>query len=243
MKRIFGRIMRVLGPACGLLLLLASWAQSAQQTFTLHEPETIFTVDYDCKTLKANFSGYVQKPPQLKDLQVNIRRVTRECTPEGGKAEDEWCTQEVWRVTVDYSFKSDASDQVFSNKGVYVGEIACECNCVKLTCPPNQKLKMSLFWITNKGPHTEWWNVWAVDSKSQYHDTHFTLSWACEGNRYKVEWDATVFVPGGTGFLAITGIREITGTLGEHTTREDLIRWAQSQSGFQFAEPPSAVPQ
>ncbi len=243
MKQIFGQIMIILWSVCGLLLLLPPCTQSAQQTIKLYTPETIFTVDYDCKSLKANFSGFVQKPPQLKSFAVNIRRFTQECTPEGGKAKDEWCTQEVWRVTVDYSFKSDASDQVFSNKGEKVGEITCDCNCVKLECPPNQKVTISLFWITNKGPHTEWWNVWAVDAKSQYHDTHFTLSWACEGSPHKVEWDATVFVPRGTGFLAITGIRGITGTLGEHPTREDLIRWAQSQSGLQFGEPPSGAPQ
>ncbi|HYN82213.1 MAG TPA: hypothetical protein VES88_11975 [Gemmatimonadaceae bacterium] len=101
-----------------------------------------------------------------------------------------------------------------------------------------ETLTMSLLWTTNKGPHTTGWDVWAVDAKSEYHDTHFELSWRCAGIPQKEEWDATVFVQGGTGFLAISDFRQITVNLGEHPTREDLIEWAKSESGLEFRDPP-----
>ena len=104
----------------------------------------------------------------------------------------------------------------------------------------SETVRMSLLWITNKGPHKHWWDVWAVDEKSQVHDTHFTLSWRCDGTPEKLEWDATVFVKGGTGFLAITGIRDFTANLGEHPTREDLIEWAKSESGLEFSVAPGS---
>ena len=73
------------------------------------------------------------KPPQVTDFKSNLRRFTRECRPAGGKAKDEWCTQEVWRVTVDYSFGSDVDPNARSErKNVKSGTIACKCDCVKV---------------------------------------------------------------------------------------------------------------
>jgi hypothetical protein len=110
-------------------------------------------------------------------------------------------------------------------------------NCVQKD--EAEMVQMTIFWITNKGPHTEWWNVWAVDAKSEYHDTHFELSWRDAAGPHKEEWNASVFVRGGTGYLALSGIKKIDIPSDGVRSREWLRAEAQRATGLEFRKRPS----
>jgi hypothetical protein len=208
---------------------MAPTSQLVTQKFTIYYPEHEFEVTVDCRRLKALPVKHLHpEPPGQVGFELDVRRVTRECAPPGGKAKDDWCTQEVFRVFVKRSIKSDL-DGSLKPEHVHVGDVVCECHCAKVT----SMTPMSLYWITNKGPATEWWNVWDVDEKSERHNTHFRLSWRDAQGEHVEEWDATVVVAS-TGYIAISGFISIEVPASALASRRDLIAAAGTRSGFNF---------
>jgi hypothetical protein len=131
------------------LLLLAACKSAPQNNSgsnsmnfkTPNTPITEGTVQYDCKKPGDRPTFHVtEQPTAVKNFTTNIQPTTRPCTPAKGKAADETCTQQVWIVTASYDVKSDLSSKVWQNKDVPLGEIVCDCICVKNSggCDPSK---------------------------------------------------------------------------------------------------------
>lgn len=153
--------------SCGAIVvaiaLLATGTQAQQGTVSLQTkgppPVTSFVVNYDCAKLQINATS-VGKPGSLLTFTPKFRRYTRQCSPEGGAAANEWCTQEVWRVTADYTWTSDLQPgKVNQEKDVDAGEVACDCHCAQIVgriCITGKDIASSGLQGTSGNYHTDY---------------------------------------------------------------------------------------
>lgn len=130
-------------------------------------PVVRFEVTADCDTLKASFK-ILEKPSEYSTCDLKFRRYTRKCKPEGGAADNEWCTQEVWRILWSYKYSSDLSDKEYSGTDVELGEIACDCTCAKIissVCVSAKQLASTDLQSGGKGYYTEYTVEFTADFK------------------------------------------------------------------------------
>jgi hypothetical protein len=142
---------------------LPTATQAQQGTTSLQTkgppPVTSFVVNYDCAKLRISATS-VGKPGSVSTFTPKFRRYTRQCTPVGGAAANQWCTQEVWRVTADYSWTSDLEPgKVNQEKDVDSGEVACDCHCVQVVgriCVSGKNIASSGLQGTSGNYHTDY---------------------------------------------------------------------------------------
>ncbi len=111
---------------------------SNSKSFSTNPPVVTFDLAYDCKNLKDPQVTNLVSPPGVTNFKPNIRRVTLKCTPTGGTPKDEYCTQEVWAVGIDYDYTNDFRAK-WENRNVGQGQIYCACTCVKVVDNPCER--------------------------------------------------------------------------------------------------------
>lgn len=172
----------VLGLTLSALSLLPADSSAQQGTVTLQTkgppPVTSFVVKYDCSKLQISTAS-VGQPPNVLSFTPKFRRYTRECTPNRPAARNEWCTQEVWRVTADYTWTSALQPgKVNQEKDIDSGEVACDCDCAQVgarICVTGKDVSSSGLQGTSGSYHTDYtvefkatksgavWKTWTQD--------------------------------------------------------------------------------